>query len=244
MSSFFVSKSSVRNLKRLAQLRLPGVSSAHLSEALAASMGFNTHAALCSALARSATTQTSRPSNNLLKQRLRAFGYTLHGNDSGPLPDFERSHTPFRTFPLAPRDRPRWRAWRNLMVAAINEGIRIRAFGLGAGADFWIGAEKGDRGSYRFAFQRLPAIASVAAIGDEELSIGVLLNPKDPSTVPDAWSGLDSGDASAHGWLERRLGIWIQDGGEGFHCRRALLAALAEAAVVPSGYADQGSFFM
>lgn len=56
--------------------------------------------------------------------------------------------------------------------------------------------------------------------------------------------GLRDGDAVAHGWLERRLGVWIQGGGESFSCRRAMQPRIAELAIEPAGYSDQGSFFM
>ena len=50
-STFFVSAAAVRNLKQSAQHRARSVSSSHLSEALAAALGFKTHAALRAALA-------------------------------------------------------------------------------------------------------------------------------------------------------------------------------------------------
>jgi len=48
----------------------------------------------------------------------------------------------------------------------------------------------------------------------------------------------------AHGWVERRLGAWIQDGGEAFHCKRALKPELVGLSIEPAGYADQGSFIL
>lgn len=54
-STFFVSQAAARNLKQLAARKMGGVLSSHMSEAIAAALGFNTHAALRAALAGSST---------------------------------------------------------------------------------------------------------------------------------------------------------------------------------------------
>lgn len=46
MANFALSSTSVRSLKNALQDRYPSVKSAHLSEAIAATVGFRTHAAL------------------------------------------------------------------------------------------------------------------------------------------------------------------------------------------------------
>ncbi|MBS7457900.1 hypothetical protein [Coralloluteibacterium stylophorae] len=51
-------------------------------------------------------------------------------------------------------------------------------------------------------------------------------------------------DAYARCWVGRRLGAWIQDGGEDFSCRGAALSRVAGVTIEPRGYSDQGSFFM
>lgn len=143
----------------------------------------------------------------------------------------------------------RWTAWRNLMVAAINSGLQQRLFGLSPGEDWWPGSARtgngGQNGHYRFDFANgMRAIASVAAIRGDELAFNVLLDPRRDDLTADLAGGLEDGSASAHGWLERRLGAWLMDGGEDFSCRRALLPVVAGAAVAPMGYSEQGIFIM
>ena len=75
VSTFFVSEAALRTLKQRAQRGVKGVSSSHLSEAVAAALGFKTHAAMRAALAGRATAEAQKPSNARLVQRLRQFGY-------------------------------------------------------------------------------------------------------------------------------------------------------------------------
>jgi hypothetical protein len=248
-STFFVSEAALRNLKRNAERRVDGVSSSHLSEAVAASLGFRTHAALRAALSGRATVEVSKPSNARLVQRLRELGYTRAPDDLRLVPEFEHSYSPFRNFPLRKRGGVRWCAWRNLMVSAINAGLEQRVFGLSPGENWWPGgasqSQECSKSTYRFAAGGdLRGVASVDAISGDELSLYVVLTPRDPDLKPDFFSGLSDGDAFAHAWLERKLGAWIQDGGESFSCRRSLQARLASLEVDPTGYSDQGSFFM
>lgn len=227
---------------------MQGVSSSHLSEAVAAALGFKTHAALRAALAGDSTAEAQKPSNARLVQRLRQFGYAAP-DDLRLLPEFEHSYSPFKTFPLRTRRSPRWRVWRNLMVAAVNAGIELSLFGLSEGNNWWPGGAEDShhctRYTYRFMFDDdLPAIASVDANSGGELSIHVVLKPRKADVQPDWYCDLSSGDAVASGWVERCLGAWLQDGGEDVHCRRALQSRLADVAIEPAGYSDQGSFFM
>jgi hypothetical protein len=246
---YFVSKTVVRNLKKIASRQIPNVPSSHLSEGVAAALGFKTHAALHVSLAASPTVQAPDPSNAMLALRLRQLGHRNVPNEPRVLPDLGISYTPFRTYPVKPKRGIRWRGWRNLLVSAINSGLEQRVFGLSPGEDWWSGASYdrfgGRRGIFRFTFdQEIPAVATVGAISGDELAIHVVLNPKHDEVEPDQYMGFDEGDAYARCWLERRLGVWIQDGGEDFSCRRALLARVAGVALEPNGYADQGSFIL
>jgi len=248
VSTFFVSEAALRTLKLSARRGIQGVSSSHLSEAVAAALGFKTHAALRAALSVHPTAEAQKPSNARLVQRLRQFGYAAP-DDLRLLPEFEHSYSPFKTFPLRTQRNPRWWVWRNLMVAAVNAGLEQRLFGLSEGENWWPGGAEDShhcvRYTYRFMFDEdLPAVASVDANSGGELSFHVVLKPRKADVQPDWYCGLSSGDAVASGWVERRLGAWLQDGGEGVHCRRVLQSRLAGVAIEPAGYSDQGSFFM
>ncbi|HSD17231.1 MAG TPA: hypothetical protein VLC71_08255 [Thermomonas sp.] len=242
---YFISSATVRHLKQRVLQKASSVSSSHLSEALAASLGFNTHAALIAALAGQPTVEAQQPCNARLNARLRQFGYPIR-NNAQLLPDLNYSYSMGRRIPRKPRSGVRHAGWRNLMVAAVNEGLAQNLFGLSAGEDWWPGAQPangGLAGQYRFTFDgSLQAVASVSAIGGDELSIHVLVSPKTSKVEAHSFGGLSDGDAFAHGWLERRLGAWIMEGGEDYTCRRALQARLAGANVQPNGYADDGSF--
>lgn len=248
-STFFISEAAVRNLKKSADQRIRGVSSSHLSEGVAAALGFKTHAALRAALAGRATIEVPKPRNASLVQRLRQLGYVAVPDELRLLPEFEHSYSPFRSFPLRKRRGVRWQAWRNLLVTAINAGLEQRLFGLSPGENWWPGgapeSHESERGIYRFMVDgAIPAVASVNAISGDELSIYVVLNPRSTEVEPDRFNDLSNGDAFAHCWLERRLGVWIQDGGEEFSCRRALLSKIAGMSIEPDGYSAQGSFFL
>jgi hypothetical protein len=245
-STFFLSEAALRNYKQSALRRVNGVSSSHMSEAVAAAFGVNTHAALRAALAGRATFEVQKPSNARLIQRLRQLGYGAP-DDLRLLPDLDQSCFLGRKFPLRRKRSVRWTAWRNLMVTAVNAGLEQRLFGLSAGQDWWPGADPanngGERGLYRFVFDgELPTVVSVSAIGGDELELHVLLAPGYDGVEPDRCGGIKEGAALAYGWLERRLGAWIMDGGEDIECKRAVQARVANVLIEPLGYSDQGGF--
>lgn len=142
-------------------------------------------------------------------------------------------------------------AWRNMMVAAINEGLARGLFTLTPG-DRWstqplhvdVLGEK-----YRFKFnENVDAIAYVKHDGWDELVFHVALWP-----TPDCeqWvhcSNADflAGEAWASGWLERRRGPWLQvsKGDPLFCCRRDRLEIVASAVIQAKGYKDNGPFQM
>jgi len=248
VSTYFISESALRTLKRDAQRAVSGISSSHLSEGIAAALGYKTHAALRAALDGNPTAEAQKPSNARLVQRLNQFGYDVPG-DLKLLPEFKRSYSPFKNFPLRTKHGVRWWGWRNLMVSAINAGLEQRLFGLSPSENWWPGSAPDShecaRHTYHFLFDSaLPAVASVNAISGDELSISVILKPKRADILPEWYCGLSDGDSLAHGWLERRLGAWIQDGGENFRCKRAMQSRVADIVIEPTGYSDQGSFIM
>lgn len=248
--NFFVSEASIRNLKLGAAQLAPQVSSSHISEAIAASVGFRTYAALRAALAGRTTVETPKPSNAKLIQRLKQLGYSALPDDMHLVLEFAHSYTPFRNHSLTRKRGVRRQAWRNLVVAAVNAGLEQRVFGLAPGQNLWPGgaAKTGafsDGGSYRFMLTSgLPAVVAVNSMGADELTIEVVLNPKLPETDPGEVYGLSGGDAVAHCWVERRLGAWIQDAWVGFACKRNTQAQLLEMAIEPHGYSDLGSFIL
>lgn len=247
-STFFVSAAAVRNLKHRAQSHISGVSSAHLSEAMATALGFKTNAALRAALNGRTTVEVPKPSNARMVQRLQELGYSVTAN-LYLIPEFKHSYSPIRSFPLRKQRSTRWMGWRNLMVAAINAGLEQRLFGLEPGDNWWPGGNPVnhlcERHLYRFGLaDGHTAVASVDAISGDELTIHVVLDPRHERIAPDQFNGLRDGDAHAHAWVERSLGAWIQDGGEDFSCKRAALPWLAQQTIKPLGYSDQGSFIM
>ena len=247
-STFFVSAAAVRNLKHGAEHRVRGVTSSHLSEAIAVALGFKTNAALRAALIGKATVEVPKPCNARLVQRLREFGYYAP-DDLRLVPEFEHSYSPFRNFPLRKARSSRWTAWRNLMVAAVNAGLEQRLFGLSPSENWWPGGDPESHRCKRYVYRFLldgghAAVASVDAISGDELSIYVVLNPRHDGVDPDRFDGLRDGDAFARAWIERRLGAWIQDGGEDFSCKRAIQHRLSQLKIEAVGYSDRGSFFM
>lgn len=248
-STFFVSETSFSYLKQKALKRVTGVGSAHMSEAVAAALGFKTYAAFRAKLGNEPTVEVDKPDNGSLVQRLRQLGYGNVPDDLRLLPELNKSYSPFRIYDLKPHRGERWKAWRNLMVAGINAGLEQRHFGLSAGQDWWPGADpKGNQSAsfaYSFVFDNdLPAKASVDAISGDELTIHVVLQPRRETVDPACSYGFRDGVAIAHCWLERRIGAWIHDGeGQPFACKRAMQSRIAAAAVVPRGYSDFGAFF-
>lgn len=244
-STMFLSEAALRHHKQLALKRTSVVSSSHMSEGIAAAFGFKTQAALRAAMKGNATIEVAKPDNKRLAERLRDLGYAVP-DDLALLPNLDVSYTPFKRMPLRKRRGVRWMAWRNLLVSAINAGLEQRLFGLSPGENWWPNATANDD-TYRYRFTvdgDMQAIASVNAISGDELSIHALLCPTADETEPGFYMGIETGAAYAHGWVERRLGAWIQDGGAGFQCKRWMQGRLSGLNIKPAGYADQGSFIM
>ena len=235
-------------MKFSASRRAPSVPSGHLSEAIAASLSFKTNAALRATLKGSVTVEVPKPCNALMVKRLHQLGHTHIRDDQRLIPEFDRSYSPFRDYKLSKGRGPRWRTWRNLMVLAINAGLDQGLFGLEPRENWWPGGVPDSQRceSYTFYFTvdgELPAVASVDAAPGSELSLSVLVNPKNYGLQPLWYHGLNTADACAHGWLERHLGVWIQDAVK-LHCRQTLQRRLMELDVQPKGYSDVGSFFV
>jgi hypothetical protein len=264
MTAIPLTEISVRAVKRVLATRYPAHKSTHLTEAVAAACGFNSHAAL---LASANARDSADPDYVLLKessfwQRLEeitgqrptagdkklAFDLLAYPQEAGALKT-SSARKPKVDYAKSTR----LRAWRNAMVAAINAGLEQRLFGVRPGDNRWPGYTP-DRNRqrphiYRFMLGIIPVIASVDDAGFDELSIHVGLWP-----TPDAdrhigagFAGFSTGEVWASGWLERKDGAWLQTGGAGpsaFRARRARLDAVAAFVVEPQGYADGGDFKM
>lgn len=248
MASIPLSASSVDALKKEVRRIYDERKSSHLSESLAAALGFNTHAALLAEL----KAQNSDPLYSLLNEetfdaRMQAMGYP-----ADPWFSFEDAKTPCmisttcsHAYEIDYRSL-RERAWRNVIVCAVNECLRRRLFSLRPGDNRWTGHDSERRESYLFDFTLpgdLPARVSVHDAGFDELSIHVAVNPNG-DWVKASNAGFSAGDVFAATWLEREEGAWIQSSTSGFKCRKQLLNSIADIAVSPLGYGDRGRIIM
>lgn len=265
MTTIPLTESAIRNAKRAIQTRFPHEKSAHLTEALAAACGFNSHAALLATLKAG---DPGDPDHVLLEEKAflnrleaitekklsindRALSFDLlrYPNDTEVIKT-QSSRMNAANYANSARKR----AWRNTMVAGINEAIDRRLFTVRPGDNRWPGAnkDKSERHEpyvYRFSIANIPAVASVHDAGFEELSIHVALwpTPEGERWVRAANAGFLAGDVYASGWLERRDGAWLQvpsnaGRGWGFTCRKARLDQIAAIDIRPKGYADRGNF--
>ena len=136
----------------------------------------------------------------------------------------------------------RRRAWRNLLVCAVNAGLRQGLFTLADGDNLWPRASSHpcDGYAYRFALpDGIPAAAYVADVGWGELRIHATANPVG-QLVSVSSPTLAAGDAFAVGFLERKESKWLQRSTSLFRCRREMMATLAALEIEPDGYADFG----
>lgn len=228
-------KSSLRDV-------FPDVKSSHLTEALAASLGFRTHAALQSNLFGPAQDRPFRLLDSArFVQRLVQLGYP---DD----PEFEFEHLNpvsgvVKTRPLSAYDieykSPRQKAYRNLMVSAVNAALEQKLFSLRPGDDRFI---DNNRSGHIFDFRVAGMLArgSIAEAGFDEIAIHAAVNPKGDE-VRYSSAGFRAGDAFGYTWVERRTGAWMQSADSSFRCRKALLSRLVELVVEPCGFGDRGN---
>lgn len=237
-------------LKNSLRDEFPHVKSSHLSEALAHSLGFRTYAAMQAAMV---GPEQDRPFVRLQTQRfverLKQLGY-----EDDPEFDFEitiAGREPLTgvvsTMPDSAYDieykTVRQRAWRNLMVCAVNAALEQRLFSLRPGDNRF---PDDMRSGTLFDFtlpNGKPARGSVADAGFSELSVHAAVNPKG-DVVRAFNAGFDAGDAFGTTWIERERGVWMQSSDSSFNCRKGLLEQLAALQVEPMGYGDRGRVIM
>jgi len=249
MTAIALAETSLASLKKSLRQELPDVRSSHLTEALSAALGFRTHAALAASLpGQAADPSFVLLSNECFESRLRELGYQLADDDFRfewiiDCPDLV-STMPDSGYDIEYKSL-REKAWRNLMVLAVNEGLRQKLFSLRPEDNRWPGATSDPRAyskGYVYPFA-LPdgrsACGYVNDAGFGELSIHVAVNPKgDWVRVSNA--GFSAGDAFAAGWLERERGVWLQSSPNMFNCRKWLVGYLAELEIMSSGFGDRG----
>lgn len=242
--------SSLAALKKSLRDEFPDVKSSHLSEALACSLGFRTHAAMQAAMV---GREQDRPFILLRSphfvDRLVQLGY-----DDDPEFDFEMtiggrepplgvvSTVPVSAYEIEYKTL-RQRAWRNLLVCAINAALEQRLFSLRPGDNrFPDNMRRGEL--FEFILPNgMPARGSVADAGFNELSVHAAVNPNGDA-VRAFNAGFHAGDAFGTTWIERERGAWMQSSDDSFNCRKWLLAELAEMQVEPLGYGDRGRVIM
>jgi hypothetical protein len=131
----------------------------------------------------------------------------------------------------------RERTWRNIMVAAINEALRIGRLDLSP-------ETSPDENPFEFELAGLPVRVRLGDVGWNEVSVVVRINPNDARSLP---KRLRREDALARGWLERKDGRWLQTSASGRHPSRWSLSItnelkpiIASMEIEPNGYADHG----
>jgi hypothetical protein len=260
MTALVLTSDNHRALKRALIRALPRCGSSHLSEALASALGFGSNAALlvrveqmtCEAFPEFALLDESA-----FKKRLADLGYDVDriiepkmfnkigmSEDGSILVKTEPSSAAKIKYRAM-----RHRAWRNIMVAAINAALEQKLLSLKPGDNRWPGASRKDtRGLtegyvFRFIFgNSIPAVGYIGDAGFDEISIHAALWPTEEGEhrVAAYNVGFRAGEAFAQGWLERLKGAWLQSSNTLFSCRKARVTMIAETSVVPRGFGDRG----
>ncbi|MDM0029862.1 hypothetical protein [Variovorax saccharolyticus] len=247
MAALFTCPACVRSLKNVLRDRFPASSSSHVSEALAAALGFRTHAALV------ANQRASQPDWPILLVDDRRFLDRLGQLGDGRVDqafsfeelDFAAAEL-IDTGPGYGADIPRLaQAFRNLMVLTVNWGLRQKLFSLKPGDNRW--RDDDDRsGRFRFSLPTgEPASGWVADAGRHSLKITAAVNlvgePKDRPAVLDADKTVKADQAVAVGWLEREKGAWLDaSSGMTFSVGKSLAPVLTGLDVTPLGFGDRG----
>lgn len=255
MAAIAISESSLGVLKKALREDFIDEKSSHLSEALACALGFKSHAALLAfASAHASDPPVVELDTKSFADRLASLGYARDDEF-----DFEwlagKSGLIISTVPGSAYEveykSERAKAWRNLLVCAVNAAITQKLISVRPGDNRWPGAINAStpsggmvegEASVLFDFELpngLPARGYLGNIGWDELSVHVAVNPK--GDIVRSWNaGFDAGDAFGAGWLERQKGAWLQTAKDLFSCRKRLAPVLAALEVKPLGYGDRG----
>jgi len=251
MTLFFITPLMLKRAKQRLRPIFPGVKSSHLSEAMAAALGYKTHAAVLK------YAEAFVPGEDFLEviginedafyERLQSLGASFVEASGGSL--FEQPVHPHYLPSLFNGDgfdtnyvRPKAKAWRNLMVAAINAGIEQGLFSLSKDDNRWSETDPYKGYVYKFSFIGFPSLCCVKNAGGGVLSLHAAVFPE-----PDAeqWLflpqlGLSGGEAYGMGWLEREKEARLATSMGFFKARKNVLPILKEAEnISPQGYCDQ-----
>jgi hypothetical protein len=245
MSSIELTITQLTFVKKALHFDFPEIKSSHLVEAIAASLGRKTYAALRSELSSFAEDPPIESLNpDKFNRRIKELGY-----EPEPLYAFELSEIVGAIETYAPRCHEieyrtsREKAWLNLITHTINEGIRRKIFSLRPGDNRW---DTKVHQSVMFDFllpNNLPVRAHIQDAGLDELAIHAAVNPKGVR-VREWNAGFAAGDIFASSWLERQRGAWIQSTTESFSCRNAMLEEMSLLKAEPIGYGDRGHLIM
>ncbi|MCE2660664.1 MAG: hypothetical protein LW854_20865 [Rubrivivax sp.] len=246
MAAIPLCEAALAELKKSLLDDFDDVKSSHITEALAASMGFRTHAALKAAMTGPEPDRAFYllDSSRFLA-RLVDFGYRIDPKTSDF--DFELWHVGKVVVSTVPESAyeieyktARQKAWRNLMVLTINVALERKLFTLRPGDNRLAGPDIGGGALFDFTLPSgLPVRGYVSDAGSHELNIHAAVNPIG-NGVRAGNASFAAGDAVALGWLERERGAWLQSSDTRFHCRNALLSQLAAMHVEPHGFGDRG----
>lgn len=257
MTSLLASEQAFRRIKSHLHNIFPEIKSSHLAESLAVSLGFNTHAAWIQHMKDVAPDPEIRLLDaTAFEHRIADFGYNIvwDGTVEAEFIGIEDGQLAFSTSTYHPDDEKpptrRVKAWQNLMIAGINEGLRQKIFGLRGDDNHWpCRAPDRHEGisswTYHFQLGDLPASAYVNNLGSGELAFNIAL--KSTGKFLDCWNGdFYAGETFATGSLERKRGLWLESsyGKPLFSCRRHLIERLANLDITPSGYGRQATLFM
>ena len=256
MTATEFSKKGLANVKRALRLRYPNDKSSFLTEALAASCGYKSNAALLAAL------RAQYPIHpDFINLNAEAFvkrmevlmpGWrTENGDHCFETLEYESPSLVLKTItPLFHRrsyKTRRQRGWRNLLVYGANAGLERRLFSLRPGDNRWEGANDEQRPASVFELDLggIPALVSLRNAGFDEIAIHVACWPtKEGKNWIEVSNGdFLAGEVFASGWLERREGAWLQyQDRPHFRCRSARLDQVVALEISPQGYSDRGPF--
>lgn len=244
MAAVSLTSASITTLKTSLRSEFPDVKSSHLTEALAHALGFRTNAALVAAMT---GPEEDRPLSVLdsskMLDRLQQFGYPRDEEFDFELMNLVTIPGVIATVPDDAYDieykTDRAKAWRNLMICAINAGLAQKVFSLRVDDSRF-----GDGKLFDFTLPGGEAARGwVSDAGFSELAIHAAMNPKG-DRVRSCNAGFEAGDVFGTTWLERERGAWMQTSMSSFRCRKLLLGKLAALDVTPNGYGDRGRVIM